>query len=280
MSNFDNNNLFKFDPQTQFYNIKYNNNVLYSKTPISKFPEYNDFPQDFLLRNIKTIKDELNLNKYRSDDFKKIHDGLHVLFTGCSYTYGTGLEKNETWAYKTYKLISKNNKISGYFNLGMPASSIINEIIDLFKYFNSYGNPDIIFFNMPELNRFYGFNNKDKKFVDSWYNDEALHFLFLISFQYYFMLYQYCKSNNIKLFSFSWYNIEEPLNQHFELSQINLFNTFYNTNFEDIKIFVKEYKKKYPNAPYLELSRDKHHRGIAYHEYWANFIYNKYLDSI
>ena len=57
------------------------------------------------------------------------------------------------------------------------------------------------------------------------------------------MLHQYCQSNNIKLYSFSWYNVENNLDKSFDDSSISNFSTFYLTNIKEINKFVNEYKK-------------------------------------
>ena len=92
---------------------------------------------------------EKNLLLFRCDEFKKEQDGKHVLFTGCSVTQGVGLELEEVWAHKLYTKISENEKVSGYYNLGVPASGIFFIVSNLFKYFNSYGTIN------PRANKFY-----------------------------------------------------------------------------------------------------------------------------
>ena len=77
----------------------------------------------------------LNSDGFRSDEFSNNHDGLHIIFSGDSNTFGMGLEKEEIWSYLTYQEISKNVKTSGYFNLGSPGSSIMTCILNIFKYF-------------------------------------------------------------------------------------------------------------------------------------------------
>ena len=44
--------------------------------------------------------------------------------------------------------------------------------------------------------------------------------------------------------------------------------------------FVKSYKIDNPDDMYAEMARDNVHRGNAYNTYWANFIYNKYLETL
>ena len=46
-------------------------------------------------------------------------------------------------------------------------------------------------------------------------------------------------------------------------------------NFEE----CLEIEKNNPNNEYNIIARDGGHAGVAYHDYWFNFIYKKYLDK-
>jgi hypothetical protein len=91
----------------------------------------------------------------RSDDFKKDHgDKLHVLFAGCSFTYGEGMPIETTWSYLVNKYINENiAETSGHFNIGKGGANfetIVNQIIG---YMNYAGKPDVIFILLPEIGR-------------------------------------------------------------------------------------------------------------------------------
>jgi hypothetical protein len=209
---------------------------------------------------------EINDFYYRSDSFKKNHKGVNVLFSGCSNTSGVGLYKEEMWSSLVLKKINNN---SGYFNLSIPGSSIINQIADIFKYCYTYGNPQVIFFNMPNLHRFYYY--KKNILRNGHYNKQALPVIKILIFQYYLMLEQYCKTNNIQLYSFSWNKeTEDFLSSHFK-------ETFYSIDEDDILNFVYEYKEKTNNP--ISINTKDGHFGVAYNLYWADFIYNKYLEK-
>jgi hypothetical protein len=259
--------------------FSYEDYMLYGDFSKSKIPEYDEW--DIKIKNRTTVQspEELNLYNYRSDNFINNHDGTHILFAGCSYTWGVGLFEDERWSKIIYDKISKTNSVSGYFNLGLPGSSIIHQVVNMFKYFNKFGNPEIIFFNVPDLCRFYGYNKQNNKFVDSHYTGDALKITSLLSYQHYLMLDTYCKANQIKLFSFSWAYAEKAQDFLFEESTIENFKSFYKTEYNEIKSFVDNYKQKNINDTYSEIARDKNHLGTAYNHYWANFIYNKYLES-
>jgi hypothetical protein len=126
---------------------------------------------------------------YRCDEFTKDHDGKHVIFAGCSFTSGEALEPEETWAYKTHQRMSGT---SGYYNIGVSGLSITDIVDQIFKYIYNYGNPDEIYILFPNASRDLEYCGNDYKHVQ------------LMVWRSYSWLEQYCKSNNIKLYSFTW----------------------------------------------------------------------------
>jgi len=238
----------------------------------------------FIPQYVSAHKEDLNSFLFRSDEFTNVHHGKHILFSGCSYTYGNGLELEEIWSKVLYNKILKNNQCSGYFNLGVYGHGAIHIISNLFKYFKQYGNPDVIFINLPDLPRFTLNKNsryrvvrlEDKSFID---------LVYYLTYEYYLMLETYCKSNNIKLFSFSW-DIKEDKDFLFKrdknfkstndfFDSYN-FNTFY--KIDEVE-YYKEIKKilKYDKNQYSITSRDGFHPGTSFHIAYANFIYDKYI---
>jgi hypothetical protein len=95
---------------------------------------------------------------YRCDDFTSEHDGQHILFAGCSVTWGDGLFEDEVWAKKVYNKISEQTKCSGYFNISFPGLSILQIIYMVVEYIKRFGKPDKIIINLPQIYRFYGVN--------------------------------------------------------------------------------------------------------------------------
>jgi hypothetical protein len=90
----------------------------------------------------------------RCDDFKKDHGGkLHVLFAGCSMTYGEGLPIEDVWSYLVHQYINSITETSGYFNVGKTGINfheMLNQIMGYMKY---AGKPDVIFLMLPEIGR-------------------------------------------------------------------------------------------------------------------------------
>jgi hypothetical protein len=258
---------------------KINNQNFFTSYPISKllFDTYDiDKIKKDMYWGVKI--EELNSKGYRSDEFKTEHSGKHVLFSGCSYTFGSGVLLEEIWAKKVYNFINEKELCSGFFNLGVSASSIFNQISDIFKYCKTYGNPDAIFLNFPNLNRMYIYDITDQSFHEGDYDDSSLHIFKIIAYQQYMMLNHYCNVNNIKLYSFSWDNQNKRALKGFKESLTNL-KTFYEYKNKDQAEHVLNFIDKNKNDKYAELARDNTHRGTAYHDHWANFIYEKYVND-
>ena len=252
-----------------------------------------DFTEDFLSTPDFVTKDT-NSEGFRSDEFTNIHNEKHIIFSGCSNTFGVGLEKNEGWAWKTYQKIIKQEKCSGFFNLGASGTGIAHIIINIFKYCKKYGNPEVIFINLSNQNRSFSYSNEIKGYCLSFGNGDRREDIKLYNYQYYFMLEQYCKSNNIKLFSFTWDTIgtgnfflksflqstfyankiaEESTNSLFKKYN---FDTFYSYDFERMIDDLKSLQND-SNDKYFITARDNMHYGIGYNTIWSNFIYDKYV---
>jgi hypothetical protein len=218
---------------------------------------------------------EINNNYFRSENFKKDHQDLHVLFSGCSYTFGHGMLENNTWSKVLHNKIQENIKTSGYFNLGTGGASIGECISLIFKYCKTYGNPDVIFLNMPNFNRFYSMDGNIIRFSVLIKDSEKV--LSLLAYQYYLMLDLYCKTNNIKLYSFTWSFCENDKYMGIDDSGIKNFDTYHQYDLLDVDNFVKKYL--YDNEKAKLLADDNKHLGEPYHQYWADFIYKKYIDD-
>lgn len=272
--NFIEQNLYAFEHSTEdlFNTEKLNSNILnvYKKNLIDS-----KYLQQY---NLNILKEEVNEQMFRSDRFIKNHDKFHVVFSGCSNTWGTGILKEELWTYRLYNLISQNKECSGYFNLGIIGSSTASIIINLFKYFKLYGNPDLIFINFPDLLRFFCYDEVNEKYYDAFYKKDSQKILNLINFNYYFMLEEYCKSNNIQLYSFSWTGAKQRFLFSHEVLEnpFELFKTYYKIDSEDMYYNLRKEKDLDKNNKYLEFARDRMHPGTSFHKYWSNFIYNEY----
>jgi len=256
--------------KTLLYNKKY----LFDNKPISKFFGTH-------IREHDDYYSQLNKNGYRCDNFINNHDGLHLLFSGCSVSYGSGLEINEVWTNKVFTAVNKIKSCSGYFNLSFPGTGLINQIVDIFKYCSLYSKPNYIIINIPDLTRFYYYNDEYSEIGDAFYNlkDNNYSIIQLLYYQYYLMLYEYCKSNNIRLITFTWAETQLE-SEIFKKCNISNFDTFYYFNKKNMENFILEYVKNNKNDKYALKARDKDHFGTAYHEYWAQQIISIIISDI
>jgi len=265
--------------------------------------DYVDAPDSF----------QVNSFLFRSDEFTKQHDGKHILFSGCSNSYGFSLYNHEIWPWLLYNKIKEKEKVSGYYNLSMPGTGPLNMVSDIFKYINKYSKPDVIFINLPLLSRFYTLVNdigntlefaEEVNFsekIPEWHHsipvtsddnvkprfnglsenvpDVKYHPIiaekFIYVYQYLMMLETFCKINNIKLYIFS-----HNLTTNWFLSQTDLYS------FKNISGKWKDLKKTYDlmldyrllnkDDKFALTGRDKVHEGTSYHYAWSELAYSWY----
>ena len=87
------------------------------------------FENELLNEYLPNFESKHHVN-YRCDLFKKDHHKKHIVFMGDSYTAGDGLEIRDTWAYKVYDKIKRNEDVSGYFNIAFSGASFIECILN------------------------------------------------------------------------------------------------------------------------------------------------------
>lgn len=222
---------------------------------------------------------ELNFN---SDEFSNNHIGKHVLFAGCSVTYGKGLEDfDKSWSKIVYYTISKNEKLSGYYNISYPGHSISLQVSLIFRYIHKYGKPDVIFFNMPSSSR--TFSSKDNKIFMSQVTKEdennypgSINIAEYYNFEAYSYLDQYCKDLGIKLISFTW-SVSDDISSDPGITQklfLNKVDSFYKSSLS-MDLFLEDYliKNKGNN---LLIGTDNQHPGYGPHAYYAYTALSSY----
>ena len=226
----------------------------------------------------------LNSNGYRSDEFTTHHEGRHILFSGCSNTFGLGLKQEEMWSTKLLsKISSTGQKISGNFNISYPGSGVFEIVSNTIRYCNRYGAPDFIFIQILDAARFYDIDDRDRDQVKNTilrlpntppdFTEKLLKQLRLHNYQYLMMLEAFCKAKEIDLFILSWKN-----KKYFE-EDVDLEN-LYDSDPEKIAKSVSSYIEKSPKEPFAIRARDQKHPGIAIQEYWAEFAFNLYNKSV
>lgn len=223
---------------------------------------------------------KLNNDNFRCDNFIVNPKDYHVLFSGCSVSFGNGLEEEEIWTKKIYNKINNIKKCSGYFNLAMPGISNFEIVANIFKYIYNFGNPDVIFICLTGINRryvedYYDNDIKIKTIKHAMYKknkkDEFYPLLPIHSFHYLFFLEMYCKSNNINLYYFSW---EDGISKKFELERYIQINQI------ECDSFIKDNLLDNIENKYYITARDGLHFGTAYHDYWSDLLYNIYYKEV
>ena len=220
-----------------------------------------------IYRPNKDILTKYYVNKqgFRCDELSTEHVNDHILFSGCSVTFGEGVDYEKTWSYRLYKKINESNKTSGYFNISVPGVSITDIIINTIKYCKEFGNPKYIFLSFPNIERDYKYSIPGKEEL-----------IIKKIFDYYLMLDQYCNSNNIKLFSFSWaYGVFKNSGFTNEEFLFKYFESYYETDIQKFKddMFLSSVNEK------DFFGEDGVHPGSAAHEAWYSFLLEKYLNA-
>ena len=176
---------------------------------------------------------KLNLDGFRSDEFEK---NTSILFAGDSFTFGAGIPINYLWS----KIVADRFNVN-HINLGVPGSSVMSSVSNIFEYCRIYGNPKVISCLFPDFyrtfrikNYHFGYDKYDfdkniiKSFSEDNYYDDIQHIspnlnipkfiklpteiqnilqpdtAYYLSMNYISMLEQYCNSSNIKLIWSTW----------------------------------------------------------------------------
>lgn len=142
-----------------------NTNKKYIYKKIDGYHIFNNIPPERIHAGKEDWEVEYSFNNelFRSDHFTKNHNGLHILFGGCSNTEGVGSNIQNIWSYKLYQDISKENKTSGFFSIAKGGYGW-HQIISNFKiYVKKYGAPDYYFVLHPNLLRYYVWEEENSK---------------------------------------------------------------------------------------------------------------------
>lgn len=211
-----------------------------------------------LIKINENVNDFYKTNSYgyRCDSFTKEHDGTHILFAGCSVTFGEGLPENFLWAKKLYNKISETTKTSGYFNIGRPGSSI-TDIVGLVKaYQNRYGTPDYIFILFPDPDRD-GYAGIElaanlKNAIDS------------------------------KIYATTW-DCRFAKNSKYTVPNRETFDAISYFKKIDYELFLEhlyKYQKSFSGKykPYVLKGLDDAHPGIAENDFYANIFYRRWQE--
>jgi hypothetical protein len=218
------------------------------------------------------IRDFYKLNSYgfRSDEFTDKHNGLHILFAGCSITFGDSIPLEYTWAHKLYSKISSSQKTSGYFNLGTPGVGMSEILSNILVYLYYYGVPDLIFINFPDAEReSSSIDNLDQREIFK--NKLLISNLMLIKF-----LRRILPS---KIYAFTWDKTFNAKPNRDIRSAMGLLPFRIKDAERHIFNFTQE-NSEHKYSDFFIKAMDDAHPGIAVHDFYYNFIYNEYIKSL
>lgn len=230
--------------------------------------------------------------------------GPHFLFAGCSITAGESLMKEDSWSWKLYKeLIKDSFPGDTFFNIACSGMSTTEAIDQVFKYCNNFGNPDAIFILFPDPFR-------DSKYCGE--DDYASDLLKTLIYKSYFYLELFCKTNNIKLITSTWYKNLSEIDEEFlpnkdkkyypgttkerpdwsyqlNKNKINLlnmilqdFNTFKKYSEDDLTSEVMRYHVLKDGLEKVNslVASDGLHPGTSFHDFWKDFFYKRYKEEL
>jgi hypothetical protein len=245
-------------------------------TPIEYFSNYNSYG-------------------YRCDEFVQDHDGKsHILFAGCSEALGEGAVVEDSWPHMLYTRLSKELNTSGFFCLGVAGMGWTDIFSIINQYIDAFGNPDYIFLNLPNSQRYvsyiedymsYGLSNagayrytvtkpNKKTIKNSTHVIGETNFIpndiSQIDLDLYIRLFEkVCELKNIKLFWGSWDNRVTEINDRVTDKSKYVVKLFTDSN----EIWDIQTKNKN-----LSLSKPDGHKGTAFHYSWSEKLYNAYRE--
>lgn len=228
------------------------------------------------------VEYKFNRDLFRSDHFKKEHDGLHIVFTGCSSTEGVGIKKEHTWAYNIYNELSKTKKVDGYYNLGQSNTGYHQIIGNFLTYVEKYGKPDYLFVLLPNIQRRYKYLEEENSWVYVSYPqpgatsaeerpifeiDDYIS-VFPVWAKTWQSFINYCKTNKIKLFWSSWDTTDRS---HVQLSLLSL-ESFVTINVENDPMIISQMLEAKSLTKKEIYARDNHPGPLLNYLWSKNFL--------
>lgn len=211
----------------------------------------------------------LNSLGYRSDQFfrhEKDTDQRHILFAGCSFTFGQGLYLDSTWPKIIYDRISKDQEVSGFFNLGTPGVTNLQIVRLVYEYIKEFGVPGTVFILLPDVIR------------DIRASEIAPHSIGDIVGTQVNLLTDLLIAYGAKVVVSSWWNHDDYEHKNnVKVSPPNINDLLCIKNNER-QSFIDNFKETAP--AFLQYrAYDLAHPGIAEHAYYAEVMYNGYHDK-
>lgn len=244
-----------------------------------------------------SITYQYNNEYFRCDDFTSEHDGMHILFAGCSETEGVGGPLESTWTHRVYKEIAKNNKVSGFYSIARAGFGWQKIITNFQIYTKKYGFPQFLFVMLPNVGRQYKYDVKEGLYTyyqcypEDYYIDENQlcttsngkkissneiykegiilledYFKAILDFKISWTLFEnFCKSNGTTVL-WSTYDSADTHN----LQKLDVNSSYFVSNTDEVNSFITtkiDYKIEKDSFRY----RDGHY-GSLIKEYWSELF--------
>ena len=245
-----------------------------------------------------TVHYHYNNEFFRSDDFITNHDHeKHILFAGCSQTEGVGAPLETVWSKVLLDNINKKNNTNyGFYSIAKSGYGWQKVISAYMIYIEKYGAPDYMFVLLPNLGRFFDWDEETEKYTyvqrypngggvstDQLDESKVPDFLLIekpftlkehrksfIDFSISWKMFEkFCELNGTKLIWASW-DYQENLN--YKLA--NLSSNYIDITAEGLMKFIEE-KRPTGKIEKFDLSRRDGHAGTLVNEYWASCFENE-----
>jgi hypothetical protein len=230
---------------------------------------------------------EYNKDFFRCDNFTDKHNGPHILFAGCSESEGVGAPIDTVW---TKVLLSTLGKDLGFYSIARAGFGWQKVITNFMVYVEKYGVPSYLFILLPNIGRFFEWDNENNKFLyvqrypnnsdpekrqtggiempTENFKEEVLtkqeHRRSFVDFAISWKLFEkYCEAIGTKMIWSSW-DYEE--NKNYEISKVS--KNYIPLSQEGLFEFIKS-KRPDGKMDKFDISRRDGHGGILVNEYWA-----------
>ena len=235
-----------------------------------------------------------NSDCFRCDEFTSDHGKKHILFAGCSNTEGVGSPLDTVWTKMVHNELSKTEDVGGFYSISKSGFGWQKIITAFQTYVFKYGFPTHLFVLLPNIGRFFEWNED----VNCWYyvqrypgqndfgdlekrelkptqlqerpitlKEQREKFIdFVITWK---LFEQYCKSNNVKLIWSTWWP-----DDHHDLEMVETFESFFKIDNDKIQEFIMKVRPDGKINKHDFKRRDGHY-GIVWHEYWAESFLNE-----
>jgi hypothetical protein len=233
-----------------------------------------------------TLDEFYSLNNYcfRSDEFVEDHgDKKHVLFAGCSHTFGQGNLLEDVWSYKLFEHLGGYAALSGYYNVGTPSATYSEIARNVLSYIEHFGCPEEIYILIPDVYREYG---KIKDMISSSEMSSAeiidgldVNFINANIGSLFFSINLIAKLNNAKVFISSNNIYHCDIDNHCNLDPRDMIDNFYPMDvYGKIQEYVYDFQRSdtRKHKEFALNAFDVMHDGSAFQHAW----YKHFVDII